>query len=135
MDEPIPIASRYLTTVRRATSNPRSFSIPAIASSLKTSVSVSVTCRIAAFTDSAAAPATDKNDGTHPLGSIAGELTSGLGTIGAKLSNHVGEIVVVHATNAFEVGHPALRQEVEVLDEPRHCRVVAIGSLGLECKA
>src|SRR6476661_1065852 len=56
IDEPIPIASRYLTTVRRATSKPLVFSRPAMASSLRISVSASISSLIPAFTASAAAP-------------------------------------------------------------------------------
>ena len=64
IDEPIPIASRYLTTVRRATSKPRCFSSAAIASSLRISVSASITSLIAALTASAAAPPSPSADAT-----------------------------------------------------------------------
>jgi len=45
---------------------------------------------------------------------------------------HVREIFVIHPANALEVGHAALGQQVEIIDQPRHGRIVAVRRLGLQ---
>ena len=66
---------------------------------------------------------------------LAGELAAGLGVVGAKLADHVGEVLVVDPADALEVGGAALRQQVEIVDQPRHRRVVAVGGLRLQREA
>ena len=63
------------------------------------------------------------------------ELAAGLGIVGAQLADHVGEVLVVDPADALEVGGAALRQQVEIVDQPRHRRVVAVGGLGLQREA
>ena len=66
---------------------------------------------------------------------LAGEAAAGLGVVGAQLRDHVGEVLVVDPADPLQIRHLAAGQQVEIGDQPRHRRVVAVGGLGLEGNA
>ena len=66
---------------------------------------------------------------------LGGEAAAGLGIVGAQLADHVGEVLVVDPADPLQVRHPALGEQVEIVDQPRHRRVVAVGRLGLQREA
>ena len=84
--------------------------------------------------EAAAGPA-NEHVGRDLLRGVAGESAAGLRVVGAELADHVGEVLVVDAADALEVAGAALRQQVEIVDQPRHRRVVAVGRFGLERQA
>ena len=63
------------------------------------------------------------------------ESAARLRVVGAQLADHVGEVLVVDPANPLELGDAALRQQVEIVDQPRHRRVVAVGIFRLQREA
>src|SRR4029079_9653155 len=81
------------------------------------------------------AGAPDEYVGRDVLRGLPGKLAAWLGVVSAKLADHVGEVLVVYAADALEVADPALGQQVEVVDQPRHRGVEAVRGPGLQREA
>ena len=64
--------------------------------------------------------------GRHRLAAARVEPQAGLGIVAAQFGKHVGEVLVVDPAHAFEPRNLAARDEIEVVDQPRHRRVVAV---------
>ena len=64
-----------------------------------------------------------------------GDLAPRFWIVRAELANHIGEVLVVDAADALQVGRAALRQQLEIVDQSRHRRIVAIGRLRLQSEA
>src|SRR3546814_10336129 len=58
-----------------------------------------------------------------------------LGIIATQLADHIGEILVVDRAQPPQPREIATRDEIEMLDQPRHARIVAVRLLRLERKA
>ncbi len=63
------------------------------------------------------------------------EPAAGLGIVSAQLADHVGQILVVDRADALERGEIALGEIVEIGDQPRHRRIVAVGVARLQGQA
>src|SRR3546814_17352455 len=57
-----------------------------------------------------------------------------LGIIATQLADHIGEILVVDRAQPPQPREIATRDEIEMLDQPRHARIVAVRLLRLERK-
>ena len=83
--------------------------------------------------DAAAGDEDVGDDRVDPLATA--EAAAGLGIVGAKLADHVGHVLVVDAADPLQRGEIALGEIVEIVDQPRHGRIVAVGVLRLEREA
>ena len=50
----------------------------------------------------------------------------------AQLGDHVGQILVIDPADALELRQRAPREQFQIVDQPRHARVVAVCILRLE---
>ena len=60
------------------------------------------------------------------------EAQAGLGIVAAQLGEHPGEILLVDPAHAPDPGELAARNQVEIVDQPRHGGIKAVGLAGLE---
>ena len=127
IDEPIPIASRYLTTVRRATSKPFFFSKPAIASSLRISVSASISSLIAGLHRLGRAPPSPSAEATpEPKKYLSSNRPRSHSRYLFEVTRLIGRFV--HADRLGDLAqrhrlhrrHPALEEALLALDDLRH---------------
>ena len=65
----------------------------------------------------------------------AAEPAAGLGIVAAQFGQHVGEVLVVDFAHPLEAGELAARDQVEVVDQPGHARIVAVRLARLEGEA
>ena len=65
----------------------------------------------------------------------AAEAKARLGIVAAQFDQHFGEILVVDPAHPLEPGEFAARHQLQVVDQPRHARIVAIGLLRLQRQA
>jgi hypothetical protein len=66
---------------------------------------------------------------------VAENWQPGLGIVGADLADHIGEVLVIDSADALQVRGATARQQVQIVDQPGHRRIVAVGGLGLEREA
>ena len=66
---------------------------------------------------------------------LSAEATAGFGIIAAQLADHVGEILVIDVAQPPQPREIAARDQIEIVDQPRHARIVAVGFLGLQREA
>ena len=59
----------------------------------------------------------------------------GLGSNCRNFAQHVGEILVIDVAHAFEARKFAARDQIEIVDQPRHARIVAVQLFRLQCQA
>ena len=68
----------------------------------------------------------DQHIGHHRGFGRAAEAPAGLGVVAPQFGEHVGEIFIVDIAHPLEPGEFALRDQIEIVDQPRHAGVVAV---------
>ena len=81
------------------------------------------------------AGAADEQVGRDRRGAVAGEAQAGLGIIAAQFADHVGQILLIHAADAAQLGQGALGQQVEIGEQPLDAGIIAVRLLRLKGEA
>ena len=62
----------------------------------------------------------------------AADLATRLRVIVAQLADHIHQVFIVDPANPPELRQRALGQQIQIVDQPRHRRIIAIRILGLQ---
>jgi hypothetical protein len=65
-------------------------------------------------------------------GALAAKAQARLGIVAAQFGQHVGEILVIDAADALAAGRVRPGDQIEVVDQPGHAGIVAIGLARLQ---